>query len=71
MTANGYIQLAFYILVLLLLVKPLGTYMANVYEGRSVVNRAFGGVEHGLYRLFGGRATDEMTWKTYAVSTLR
>ena len=30
MTANGYLQLAFYIAVLVALAKPLGAYMAKV-----------------------------------------
>jgi len=35
MSANGWLQLALYLIVLLLLVKPLGTYMAGVFEGRE------------------------------------
>ncbi len=34
MTANGYLQIALFLGAVLLLVKPLGAYMANVYEGR-------------------------------------
>ena len=34
MTTNGLFQLALYVVVLLALAKPLGTYMARVYEGR-------------------------------------
>ena len=34
MTANGYLQLAFYVVVLIAASVPLGAYMANVYEGR-------------------------------------
>lgn len=70
MTANGSIQLVLYVIVLLLLVKPLGAYMANVYEGTSLVHRAFGGVERALYRIFGVRESDEMTWKTYTIAVL-
>ncbi len=36
MNAWGWLQLALYTLVLLLLAKPLGAYMAAVYEGRAV-----------------------------------
>jgi K+-transporting ATPase ATPase A chain len=54
--------------VLILLAKPLGTYMANVYEGKSVVNRWFGPVERSIYRLFGTREDIEMNWKTYALA---
>jgi K+-transporting ATPase A subunit len=52
MTANGYLQLAFYILVLLALAKPLGAYMARVYEGRRLaLERVFGWLERLIYRM--------------------
>ena len=70
MTINGVLQLSIYLVVLLALVKPLGAYMANVYEGRSIVNRVFGPFERWLYRLAGVRADDEMDWKTYALAFL-
>ncbi len=34
MNASGWLQLGLYLVVLLLLAKPLGAYMAAVYEGR-------------------------------------
>jgi K+-transporting ATPase ATPase A chain len=67
---NAIVQLALFVVVLLLLVKPLGAYMAAVYEGRSVVNRVFGPVERLIYRVLGVREDDEMTWKTYALAFL-
>ncbi|MFN8529377.1 MAG: potassium-transporting ATPase subunit KdpA, partial [Anaerolineae bacterium] len=70
MTIAGLIQLGAYMVVLLLCVKPLGTYMAAVYEGRSFVNRVFGGAERLLYRLIGTREDTEMNWKTYALAFL-
>jgi K+-transporting ATPase ATPase A chain len=71
MTINGYIQLAFYMLVLIALVKPLGWYMARVYDGQSVgLNRVLGPLERGLYRLFGTREDQEMNWKQYAIAML-
>ncbi|MBC7870501.1 MAG: potassium-transporting ATPase subunit KdpA [Chitinophagaceae bacterium] len=70
MTFNGILQIVIYLVVLVLLVKPLGSYMAAVYEGRSVVNRIFGPVERLLYGLLGVREDDEMNWKTYALSAL-
>ena len=39
MTTNAILQLALYLAVLLLLVKPLGSYMAGVYEGRATQDR--------------------------------
>jgi K+-transporting ATPase ATPase A chain len=70
MTAIGVLQLVVYIVVLILLARPLGIYMANVYEGKSAVNRWFGPVERGIYRLFGTREDIEMNWKTYALAFL-
>jgi K+-transporting ATPase ATPase A chain len=71
MTANGVLQLVVYIVVLLALAKPLGAYMARVYEGRRVaLDRVLGWLERLIYRLAGVRADEEMTWKTYAVTML-
>ena len=70
MTVNGYLQLAFYVIVLLLLAKPLGAYMANVYEGKSIANRIGGPVERLLYRLSGIDESTEMRWTQYAIAML-
>ena len=43
MSANGYFQLALYLGVLLALAKPLGTYMARIYEGQPAVLNTVGG----------------------------
>ena len=46
MTANGVLQLVVYLVVLLVLAKPLGAYMARVYEGRRVaLDRPLGWLE--------------------------
>jgi len=70
MTLIGVLQLIIYMVVLILLAKPLGSYMANVYEGKSVVNRIFGPIERVAYRVFGTREDVEMNWKTYALAFL-
>ena len=71
MIANGIVQIAFYVVVVLVLVKPLGAYMARVYEGRRVaLDRVLGWLERLTYRLGGIRAGEEMGWKTYAVAML-
>lgn len=71
MTAAGYLQTGLYLLVLLLLVKPLGAYMARVYAGeRTLVGRVVGPVERLAYRAVGLRPDDEMDWKTYALALL-
>jgi K+-transporting ATPase ATPase A chain len=67
MTPNSVLQITLYLIVLLALVKPLGLYMARVYEGKITFLRP---VENLLYRLAGVDSTQEMTWKTYAVAVL-
>ena len=71
MTANGALQIGLYLVVLLALVKPLGAYMARVYEGRPIgLDRVFGWLERLIYRLAGVRPDAEMGWKTYAAAML-
>jgi K+-transporting ATPase ATPase A chain len=71
MTALGVVQLLVYLGVLLALAKPLGIYMARVYEGRPMLlGRALGPVERFLYRIAGIKADDEMGWKRYALAML-
>jgi potassium-transporting ATPase potassium-binding subunit len=71
MTANGVLQLVFYLVVLLVLAKPLGAYMARVYEGRRVaLDPALGWLERLIYRLSGISPKAEMGWKTYALTML-
>jgi K+-transporting ATPase ATPase A chain len=71
MTASGVFQLIFYVVVLLALAKPLGAYMARVYENKPIfLGRIFGPVERLLYRLSGVRPDEEMNWKNYAIAML-
>jgi potassium-transporting ATPase potassium-binding subunit len=70
-TANGYLQLILYLVVLLALAKPLGVYMARVYEGRAPgLEPALGPLERLCYRLGGVRREEEMGWKAYAGAML-
>jgi K+-transporting ATPase ATPase A chain len=71
MTANGVLQLLLFLVVLLTLVKPLGGYMARVYEGRPCgSDRVLGWLERLIYRAGGVRPGEEMGWKTYAATLL-
>src|SRR5205823_6869515 len=71
MTANAWIQLLLFLGVLLAAVKPLGWYMARVYQGQPCgLDRALGWLERSLYRLAGVDPQREMTWKAYAVAVL-
>jgi len=65
------LELALYLVVLMLLAKPLGDYMARVYQGEATLAaRVLGPMERFTYRLLGVRADDEMPWRSYALSML-
>jgi potassium-transporting ATPase potassium-binding subunit len=71
MTLNGWLQLILYFGVLIALVKPLGAFMARVYEGESTfLDRIIGPIERLIYRLSGVKPQDGMNWKTYALAML-
>ncbi len=71
MNIYDWIQVILYIAVLIALVKPLGGYMARVYQGeRTFLNPIIGPVERFIYRLAGVKAAEEMDWKRYAKAML-
>lgn len=71
MTPHAWTILGFYLLLLLLAAKPLGSYIANVMEGRPILAlRLGGGLEAGLYRLCGVKRDEEMGWLRYALAIL-
>ncbi len=71
MNAQGTLQIVIYLLVLLALVKPLGLYMARVYQNESVVlNRYFVGFENFVYRLSGIKTDQDMRWTQYTLAVL-
>ena len=71
MNLYSWLQILIFMATLLLLAKPLGTYMAKIYQGeRFFLDRVLGPVERFLYRLSGIDSQSEMTWKTYAVAML-
>ncbi|MCE9618336.1 MAG: potassium-transporting ATPase subunit KdpA [Planctomycetes bacterium] len=71
MTLNGTLQLLLYIVALLALAKPLGWFMARVYEGKPCgLGWLLGPIERLVYRLGGVRAVDEMSWRHYTVAVL-
>src|SRR5215470_6120272 len=71
MSANSYLQLIVYVVVLLALAKPLGSYMARIFEGQpAVLNTVGGPFERLLYRVCGVDASKEMRWTQYALAML-
>ncbi|MGA9001226.1 MAG: potassium-transporting ATPase subunit KdpA [Pseudolabrys sp.] len=71
MTINGWLQIAFYFVVLTAFVVPLGRYMARVFEGeRTFMSPVLRPVEAALYRIAGVDEKREQNWITYTVATL-
>jgi K+-transporting ATPase ATPase A chain len=66
MTANGWIQIGLFLLAVLVCVKPLGLYMARVFEGEITF---LAPVERVLYRL-GGVRQEEQHWTGYTIAML-
>ncbi|HEX7078603.1 MAG TPA: potassium-transporting ATPase subunit KdpA [Candidatus Eisenbacteria bacterium] len=67
----AWIEIGLYVVVLLLAVKPLGSYMARVLEGQPTwLSRALGPLERICYRLARVNPGQEMGWKRYAGAML-
>ena len=71
MNTMSWMQFPLYIIVLLMLVKPLGLYMAKVYLGeRTFLSPVIAPVEKFVFKLAGVKPDDEMTWQVYALTVL-
>jgi K+-transporting ATPase ATPase A chain len=71
MTLNGWLQIAIYSLSIILLTKPLGAFMARVFEGeRTFLSPVLGPVERGIYRVCGVNEKSEQGWVGYTVALL-
>ena len=71
MTINGILQIIVYLTVLVLLVKPLGAFMAQVYQRqKTFLDPILGPVERLIYRWSGIHPDEEMDWKANTVAML-
>ena len=71
MTLNGWFQILLFCGIIFALVKPLGFYMARVFNGeRTLLSPVLAPVERGLYALAGTSKREEQHWTTYAFSML-
>lgn len=67
--ARAAFQIAVFLAVLTALAVPLGAYVQRVFGGRRVaLEGPLGPVERGLYRLLRVDATEDQTWRAYAMS---
>src|SRR5260370_22583630 len=71
MTTNGWLQIAFFLVLVSALTKPLGSYMFRVFEGdRQPLPSLLGPIERFLYRMMGVDAAKEQTFRQYAFGML-
>jgi K+-transporting ATPase ATPase A chain len=71
MTANGWIQIAIFALLITLLTKPFGGYMARVFTGeRTALHPILRPIERAVYWACGVDEKQEQHWVTYAVAML-
>ena len=71
MTWNGWLQIALMFALVIATARPLGIYMASVFEGRStLLERALGPLEVRFYALSGIDPKREQDWLTYTIALL-
>ncbi len=71
MTTNGVFQMVFYLVVLLLAVKPLGLFMARVFRREpTFLDPVLGPVERFIYRAARVNPEEEMDWRGNTVAFL-
>jgi K+-transporting ATPase ATPase A chain len=71
MSVFDWVQIILYVVILIALAKPLGSFMARVFNGeRNFLSPVMAPVERFTYRLLGTRPDEEMNWKKYAVAVL-
>lgn len=71
MATQDIAYLALYLALIVALAKPIGLYMAAVYQGRRTwLHPVLRPVERGIYRAAGVDETREQDWKRYAVTLL-
>jgi len=71
MTALGILHIVVFFALILAIAKPLGAYMAKVFQGqRTFLHPLLRPVERLIYRLVGVREDAEQRWTQYAASVI-
>ena len=71
MTWNGWLQIAMFTAIVLVLVKPVGLYMTKVFNGeRTWLTPVLRPVERLFYAASGVRANEDQHWLAYAFGML-
>src|SRR5215469_6471466 len=71
MTANAFLQLLVFVVILLLITKPMGIYLTTVFRGeKTFLSSIVGWLERIIYRTCGIDPNSEMKWTTYSAGVL-
>ena len=71
MTINGWLQIALYCVLLLLITRPIGGYMTRVFNGeRTLLSPVLRPLERATYWLCGVDETQEQYWVSYGIAML-
>jgi len=71
MTANGWLQIGFFLLAVLAITKPLGIFMARVFNReKTFLDFALRPIERVIYRICGVKEEHEMRWTEYSIAML-
>ena len=71
MSTNGWLQIGLFFFLILLLAKPIGSYLTLVFERRKTwLDPVVGPIERLLYAATGVDPKEEMRWTEYLVSML-
>jgi K+-transporting ATPase ATPase A chain len=71
MTMNGWLQIALYCAIVILITRPFGGYITRVVRGdRTFLSPLLGPIERAIYAICGVDEREEQHWVTYAVAML-
>jgi K+-transporting ATPase ATPase A chain len=71
MTINGWLQIGFFLLLVFLVTKPMGVFMARVFNReKTFLDPILRPLERLLYRVTGVDENHEMRWTEYAIAML-
>ena len=71
MTMNGWIQIALYCAIIILITKPFGGHLTKVFNGeRSLLSPLLRPLERGIYAVCGVDEKEDQHWLTYAIAML-
>jgi potassium-transporting ATPase potassium-binding subunit len=71
MTFIGILQILVFFAIIVVVTKPVGSFMHRVFEGqRTFLHPVLGPIERLIYRVSGIREDEEQTWVHYSASLI-